>query len=207
MATVVSALDTVTAWVQANICNKVRLKKPPLDESEATDSGYRYELVTPHAFAFYVPTQDKIALPSVAPVPSVCVRIYDGESDLTAGENSIKFEMIFSTWSTGTHGKDIFKPQNDGSFKQMANAEADAYFQKNGDGWRDAWSMIDIALSEIGNTTNIDGLEIDRSVPVKFSPLKEQEAIPDYYPFWFACLTFGVKQPIRSNISNIQNML
>lgn len=207
MATVVGTLDTVTAWVQKNICDKVKLKKPPLDETGATDAGYEYELVTPHAFSFYVPTQDKISLPAVAPIPSVCVRIYDGEIDLTAKENSTKIELLLATWNPGTHGEDILNPVDSGTFKEWTGAEADAYFQKNGDGWRDAWCMVDAALREIGNTTNIDGLEIDRSVPVKYSPLKEQEAIPDFYPFWFASITFGIKQPITVNISNIQNFL
>lgn len=208
MATLVTTIDTVTAWVQANICDKVKLKKPPLNETDATDAGYKYELVTPYAFAMYVPTQDKITLPDVAPIPSVCVRITDGENDLTAGKNTITFEMVFSTWSTGTHGEEIINPV-DGSatFQQWRGAEADNHFVKNGEGWRDAWNMIDLALQEIGNTTNMNGLEIDRSVPLKFAPLKEQEAIADYYPYWFATVTFGIKQPIRSNISEIQNLL
>ena len=207
MATVVTALDTVTAWVQANICDGLKLKKPPLDENEATDAGYEYELVTPHAFAFFVPTKDNLPPNVLSPMPSVCVRIADGESDFVAGQNTIVFELFFSTWSTGTHGRDILNPVSRETFKQWTGREADAHFEVNGDGWRDAWNMIDTALRAIGNTTNIDGLEIDRSVPVKFSPLKEQEAIPDFYPFWFASLSFGVKMPIWSNIADIKNLL
>lgn len=207
MATVVKALDTVTAWVQANICDKIKLKMPPLDENEATDAGYDYKLITPHAFAFFVPTQDKLPPNVLSPMPSVCVRITDGESNLVSNENALSFELYFSTWSTGEHGEDVFNPVSRENVEQWTGAEADAHFLKNGDGWRDAWNMIDTALLALGSTTNIDGLEIDRSVPVKFSPLKEQEAIPDYYPFWFASLSFGIKQPIQSHIADIQNLL
>ena len=207
MATVVTMLDTVTAWVQANICDKIKLKKPPLDEVDATDEGYAYELITPHAFAFFVPTQDKIALPAVAPMPSVCVRITDGAADFAAGRNDITFELCFSTWSTGTHGKDIFIPIDRNTFRQMSDKDAARYFEKNGDGWRDAWNMIDIALRELGNATHIDGIEIDKSVPVKYAPLKEQEAIPDYYPFWFATLSFAVKIPILPNMADTRQFL
>lgn len=207
MATVVTALDSVTAWVQGNICEKIRLKKPPIDENAATDAGYEYELITPHAFPFFVPTQDKIRLPAVAPIPSVCVRVADGSFDLTKSRQNISFDLCFSTWSTGTHGKDIFKPIDRMTYARWTGKDADAFFEKNGDGWRDAWNMVDIALREIRSTTNIGGLAVDRSVPVTFSPLKEQEAIPDYYPFWFAVLTFSTVDDMRVNIDDVQNFL
>ena len=55
--------------------------------------------------------------------------------------------------------------------------------------------------------TNIDGLVIDRSVPVKFGPFTEQESIPDFYPFWFAWVSFSVSYPITRNIRDIENLL
>lgn len=66
--------------------------------------------------------------------------------------------------------------------QQWTGPEAEEYFDRNGDGWRDAWNFVDIALREIESRTNIAGYEIDRSTPVKFGPLTEQEAIPDFTP-------------------------
>ena len=67
--------------------------------------------------------------------------------------------------------------------------------------------MVDIALREVESVTNIDGLVIDRSVPVKFGPFTEQESIPDFYPFWFAWVSFSVSYPITRNIRDIENLL
>lgn len=64
----------------------------------------------------------------------------------------------------------------------MDGPEAEEYFDRNGDGWRDAWNLVDIALREIESRTNIAGYEIDRSTPVKFGPLTEQGGDPGLLP-------------------------
>lgn len=197
MATVTNTIDAVTAWVQMNICNKLRLKRPPENEAGATDAGYDYQLVTPLAFALFVPTQDKITTPGGAPIPSICVRLTDGETNHETGEQKLSFDLCISTWDPGTHGRDILQKQIDGSFEPLTGAAADARFEKNGDGWRDAWNAVDVVLREIGNASSIGGVPIDRSVPVRYSPFKDQEAIPDYYPFWFTVVSFQLKQPAR----------
>ena len=66
---------------------------------------------------------------------------------------------------------------------------------------------MDIALREVESVTNIGGYTIDRAKPVKFGPLTEQEAIPDFYPMWFAWLSFTVNYPLRRNIQELQNFL
>ena len=98
-------------------------------------------------------------------------------------------------------------PDNPKKAHQWTGEEADAYFKRNGDGWRDAWNFVDIALREIESRTEIAGFAIDRSVPVKFGPLTEQEAIPDYYPFWFSWVSFTLSYPLRRNIRNIESLL
>ena len=67
--------------------------------------------------------------------------------------------------------------------------------------------MADIAIREIESVTHIDGLVIDRSVPVKFGPLTEQEAIPDYYPFWFAWVSFALQYPLSRNVEDLSKYL
>lgn len=197
MATIVTAIDAVTAWVEKNVCSRVKLKKPPANENEANDAGYDYELVEPSAHAMYVPTQDKAAIADKLPIPSVCVRVTDGSCDYAGGECTIDFELIFATWDGGTHGRDMFDPVGNNIFVQRSGAAAKT-FDRNGGGWRDAWNLIDTALRELGRTTLIADLTVDKTVPVKFSPLKEQNSIPDFYPYWFSVLTFTVKQSIRT---------
>ena len=66
---------------------------------------------------------------------------------------------------------------------------------------------MDIALREIESRTNIAGYEIDRSTPVKFGPLTEQEAIPDFYPFWYAWISFTLTYPLRRNNPSVETLL
>lgn len=199
---VVHVIDTVTKWTRENVCERIKLKVPP-ENTDPNDEGYEYELATPAAFAMYVPSSEKLPPNIHAPFPSVCVRFLTGQDSQDKGSGAIDLQLCFSAWDPGLHNRDLFLPNGDGSFRVSGNET----FQRNGDGWRDAWNFVDIALREIESTTNIDGYLIDRSTPVKFGPLTEQEEIADLYPFWFAWVSFRVNYPLRRNIEDFQKFL
>ena len=203
---VVKILDDVKTWVEEEICSKVQLKAPP-EGDEPNDRDYDHSLVNPVAFTMYVPTKDKLP-PSVKAVfPSVCVRFLDGTESMTAKEGSIGIQLCFSAWDPGLHGSDLLLPNTDGTHRRWTGPEANAHFQRYGEGWRDVWNFVDVALRAVESTMAIKGHAIDTSVAVKFGPLTEQEAIPDYYPFWFAWISFQLKYPLMRNIADIQKHL
>lgn len=206
---VVNILDRVTEWARSSICTKIKLKVPPDDEKAPTDAGYEYKRDNPAAFTLYVPSKDKLPPGIVSPIPSVCVRLRKGQDNMATRSGSIGIELCFSAWNPGEHGEDIMDPATaDGmGWKRREGTAADAHFVRNGDGWRDAWNMVDIALQEIESVTNIDGLVIDPSVPVEFGPLAEQDSIPDYYPMWFAWVSFSVTYPVVRNLRGAENLL
>lgn len=204
---VVKIIDDVTEWAQANICDRVKLKAPPEDDTAAVDEGYEYTLVTPSAFPLYVPARDKLPPSIVSPIPSLCVRFISGEDNLSASNGAITMQLCFSSWDVGKHGADMFLPQKDSTFKRWTGEEADAYFKRSADGWRDAWNFVDVALREIENRITIAGLEIDRSTPVRYGPLAEQQEIPDFYPFWYSWIEFSLKYPLIRNIEDFQKYL
>lgn len=206
--TTVTILDTLTAWARDNICDKILLKLPP-DNDDAEDSGYEYTRVHPEAFTMYVPGRDKLPPGILSPIPSVCVRALKGADNLKTGMGAINIQLCFSTWDPGEHAGDrvMPNPENYMEPKKWTVPEARDYFRRHGEGWRDAWNMVDIALREIESVTNIGGIQIDRTAPVEFGPLTEQEAIPDFYPHWFAWVTFTVTYPIIRNIRDVENFL
>ena len=199
---VVHVIDTLTEWARQNICEQINLKVPP-ENTAPDDSGYSYNLATPAAFAMYVPTSDKLPPGSHPPFPSLCVRFVTGQDVPADGGGSVEVQFCFSAWDPGTHGEDEFLPNGDGTYRRGKGGA----FWRNGDGWRDAWNFVDIALREVESVTNIGGYTIDRAKPAKFGPLTEQEAIPDFYPMWFAWLSFTVNYPLRRNIQELQNFL
>lgn len=199
---VVHVIDTLTEWARQNICEQINLKVPP-ENTAPDDSGYSYNLATPAAFAMYVPTSDKLPPGSHPPFPSLCVRFVTGQDVPADGGGSVEVQFCFSAWDPGTHGEDEFLPNGDGTYRRGKGGA----FWRNGDGCRDAWNFVDIALREVESVTNIGGYTIDRAKPVKFGPLTEQEAIPDFYPMWFAWLSFTVNYPLRRNIQELQNFL
>lgn len=207
--TVVMALDILTAWVRETIAPRINLKVPPDSEVDATDAGWEYQRVNPSVFAMYIPSQEKLPPAILSPYPSICVRFLEGSDDLSSGKGSINVQLCFSAWDPGTHGKDIILPNPEDGLrpKIWTGPEADAYFRRHGEGWRDAWNMVDFALREIERVTNIGGLVIDRKIPIKFGPLTEQESIPDFYPFWYAWVTFTITYPITRVIEDVEELL
>lgn len=207
--TVVRIIDTVTEWIRDTICPQIKLKVPPEIETEATDQDYDFQLATPAAFSLYVPTQEKLPPSIPSPFPSICVRFLEGADDIGAERGSIGIQLYFSAWDPGTHSKDVLhqNPNNAMEYRRWSGPEAEDYFRRTGDGWRDVWNMVDIAIRELESATNISGLVIDRSQPIKFGPLTEQEAIADYYPFWFAWASFYIQYPITRNIRGVEEFL
>ena len=204
---IVRVIDTLTEWAQANVCSQIQLKQPPADLDAPTDAGYTHELVSPVAFPMYVPTSEKLPPGIRSPFPSLCVRVTSGQDELSASAGFVDIQFCLSTWSTGTHGEDILLPNGNGGHKRWTGEEAAAYFQRNSDGWRDAWNFLDVARRAVENVTNIGGYVLDRKTPVRFGPLTEQESIPDLYPTWFAWVSFRVNYPLLRNIKDTQDFL
>lgn len=202
--TVVSIIDEITKWATEEICSKVKFKAPPERDEESNSSKYDYKLVTPACFSLFIPSKDKLPPSYLTPIPAMCVSVVEGNDNLTTNIGVLTIQFSFATWHTGTHGKDYFIPVGDGSFKQCTD---DEYFKRDADGWRDVWNWIDIALRAIESSQSINGIEIDRASGVKFYPFKEQEAIVDYYPYWFAGIQFKVKRPIVRNITAYEELL
>ena len=203
---VVHVIDTLTEWMKSNVCEKIRLKVPPENDAE-NDEGYAYKLATPAAFGMYVPTSEKLPPNIHSPLPSLCVRFTGGEDNVAENNGFLDVQLCFATWDTGLHGKDIYRIKGENMAERWTGAETETYFKRNGDGWRDAWNFVDIALRAVESVTHIGGYTIDRNTPIKFGPLTEQEEIADLYPFWFAWVSFRVNCPLLRNIEDIQKHL
>ena len=199
---VVHVIDTLAAWAKQNICDNVKLKLPPKN-LEANDAEYSYETVTPSVFPMYVPTSEKLPPQIHSPFPSLCVRFIKGTDELSVNTGHMDVQFCFSAWDPGTHGQDVFQPNGDMNFSKQETRT----FERNGDGWREVWNFVDTALRAVESVTNIEGYTIDRGTPIEYGPLTEQEAIPDFYPFWFAWLSFRVNYPLRRNIEDFQEYL
>lgn len=203
---IVRIIDDVTKWAQANICDKVQLKVPPENDADAVDENYEYELVTPAAFALFVPQKDKTPPKVKSPIPSLCVRFVEGEDLLDGSGGSIGIQLMLSTWDLGIHSRDLFYPTgNRNEFRQDDGSEP--IFQRNYDGWRDAWNFLDTARRALESTTNVAGHEIDVTSGIHFGPLEEQDGTNDFYPFWFCWLNFTLKYPLTRNVRDCTEYL
>lgn len=203
---IVNSIETVREWLEATVCPMVQLKLP---DDSATDASYPYKLVNPTAFSLFVPSKDRLPPKVPAPIPSVCVQLVEGDDNMIQSARNIKIRLCFSAWDPGFHGLDFYYPKNDGSgaYIQQHNEEAKAFFQKNGEGWRDAWNFVDTALRMIENAEYIDRLRVAKENGISFGPVSEQDAVPDFYPYWFAWVEFTVEEALTRAPKDYQHLL
>ena len=206
---VVNILDRVTDWTRETICSQIKLKVPPEDYTDEEDAGYDYKTANPAAFTLYMPTKEKLP-PSVLSVhPSICVQLVDGQESMSGSGGVLNLQLSFSAWNPGIHGEEVLIPNKEDNTKpkRWTGEEADAYYRRSSGGWRDVWNAVDVALREIESVTNIDGILIDRSEPVRFGPFSEQKLLIDLYPFWYAWVTFSVTYPIHRAVEGFDKFL
>lgn len=201
---IVHNLDVITKWAHDNICNKVKLKLP---DDNAVDASYDYKLVTPAAFSLLLPSKDRMPPDVEAPIPSLCVQMTEGTDLKNSGTMKLRFG--FSAWSPGIHGKDMFIPKEatPGIYEQWDTDEARAHFRDDNRGWRDIWNFVDVALRELESTETIDCLRIVKEDGISFGPFAEKEVVPDFYPYWFAWVSFTVSYGITRNNPQVDKFL
>ena len=193
---IVNSIETVRGWLNTEVCPLVKLKLP---DDNATDASYPYKLVNPAAFSLFVPSKDRTPPKVAASIPSVCVQLAQGEDDLIEHTRGIKIRLCFSAWDPGYHGPDIYIPQGNGSGTYIQ--------QKNGEGWRDAWNFVDTALRLIENAEYIGDLRVIKELGITFGPVAEQDAVPDFYPYWFAWAEFSVEETLTPHAKNYDHLL
>ncbi len=203
---IVNSIEIVREWLAANVCPLVQLKLP---DDNATDASYPYKLVNPAAFSLFIPSKDRTPPKIAAPIPSVCVQLVQGKDDMIASTRGIKIRLCFAAWDPGYHGPDIFKPTGDGSgsYIQWNDEEAKALFLKNGEGWRDVWNFVDTALREIEDAEYINGLRLVKEDGITFGLFTEQDAVPDFYPFWYAWVELTVSEILTRNHKAYDHLL
>jgi hypothetical protein len=191
------------------------MKTPPIDDTKAVDGGYSYNLTTPTAFALYRPTKERLPPNIPAPIPSVCIQLLDGKDEQQKASGRLRIRLVFATWSPGLHGRDIFNPIFDeyenhqqGSYTQWSGEEAQSYYRRDSEGWRDAWNLVDTARRELENAEYIsDNLQIAHAEGITFGPVAEQETIIDLYPYWYDWIDFSVEYGLTRNRRDVEIFL
>ena len=66
---------------------------------------------------------------------------------------------------------------------------------------------MDVALRELENAEYLGGLRIAKEEGIAFGPLTEQDAVVDYYPYWFAWISCSVQYGIARNPKQYRDLL
>lgn len=199
MRPIVTVIDTLTNWAKDQICKQILLKVPP-DNAEAMDAGYSYKLDNPEAIPMYKPSGDKLPESIRFTTPSLCVYFQKAGDSVASNKGYVDVMFLFSVWDPGLHGEDVYLPNGDGTYKKQSTAA----FEKGSSGWRDVWNFVDVARRALESVTNIDGLAVDKSTDIEYGPITEQEAVVDFYPYWYSWLSFRVTYPLMRNNEDIE---
>ena len=195
---IVNDLVKISEWMQENICDKILLKLP--NENQAGED-YEYELVHPTAFPLFTPSKDRLPPNVKAPIPSICIRLKEGEHLPHDNTNTMRLSIHFASWNPGTHGKDIFTPTDAPSDIRSYNQNATAEYRRTSDGWMDVYSFIDTALRELEQAEYIAGMRVVAEDGIKYGMTSDKDGLDDFYPFWIGWIEITVRGGVIRNKS------
>ena len=179
---VVKQLEKIKAWLEAEICPQFKFKQA---DDENVDVTYPYELVNPNVFILYVPPLELIG--EGYRVPSVCIQFDDGNESMAKASGVLNLRLQFATFNPGEHTEDNFKV--------------------NTEGWRDVWNFIDYIMKKLRDTELIGDLRIIKENGIHYGPISDAGQIPNFYPYYFAWVTFSVEYGIKSSKAQIRELL
>lgn len=197
--TIVTTIDSICEWLNANVCPNIKLKKPPKDGTP-TNAKYEYELVHPYAFPMYLPTKDKLPPKVKTAFPSICVQLQSGTD--TTDNREMDISLGFGAWNPGIHPDDWIIPEG------STPPEDGNVLSNEVEGWRDLWNFVDYTVTAIEQTTYLgENVEVVQNEEIEFGPYKEQDSIISYYPHWFAYMNFKVRSNLLRNNQSLINLL
>lgn len=184
-------IEGLRAWIDENICSKVKLKVP-------TDSsvGTNVQLTKPAAFALFVPAKDRIPPSVAAPIPSICVQVMEAKDRMIEHKRLMKIRLAIACWNPGRQSGEIFVPHEaeEAPFGvAFTKGESTNSYARNLDGWKDLWNFMDVALREIENAEFFAGIRLIKEQDIEFGPFVEEGAIWDYYPYWNSWISFNIE--------------
>lgn len=180
--TVVKQLDKIKAWLEAEVCPQFKFKQA---NDELVDATYPYELVNPNVFILYVPPKELIG--EANRVPSICIQFDEGNESMANASGVLNLRLQFATFNPGEH------TEND--------------FSINTEGWRDVWNLVDYIKIKLRETDFIDNIRIIKENGIHYGPISDQGQIPNFYPYYFAWMTFSVEYGIPSSKAQIRELL
>ena len=162
----ISNLEALAEWLKEEVCNKLTFKKP---DDDNVASEYKYTMVHPDVHIMYPPTKD-VTPEDRHVAPSILVQFENQKDFIKQNNGLIYFKLGFSIWNPGIHDK--------------------GKYERNIEGWRDVWNFVDFTREAISKTELIKHIRVKLEDGIETGPAKAQGAVADFYPYWFAYLTF-----------------
>ena len=179
---VVKQLDKIKSWLETEICPQFKFKQP---DDEHTDATYPYKLVSPNVFILYVPPKELIG--EAERVPSICIQFEEGNESMAKLSGVLNLRLYFAVFNPGEH------LEND--------------FSINTNGWRDVWNFVDYIMKKLRDTELIEDMRVLKENGIHYGPASDQGAIPDFYPYYYAWVSFSVEYGIPSSKAQIKDLL
>lgn len=187
---IVNDLNKIRDWIQAEICDEIQLKMP---DDSINNGDYNYELINPTAFILFTPTKDRLPPNVRAPIPSICIRLVDGEHKPLEKMNKMKLMLNFCTWNPGVHRQDNFVPVEQGAGIKGYNISATHEYRRTAEGWQDVYSFMDFALRKLEKAEFIADMRITAEDGIKYGMTSDKDGLDDFYPYWLGWISFSVQ--------------
>lgn len=180
---VTQLLEELEDWTRKNICPEIKLLKP---NDAQMGSEYTPEYVHPEVFKMFIPAEGMLPKGVETKFPAICIQVTKGEEDLNKHEEYFWIQYAFCVWNPGNYKKTDVKGENGEKTQKIV-------FERNAEGWRDAWNFLDKAKRIIQSKMYLpSGLKVSRDETMKFGMFTEEDGIVVSYPEWYVWLSFKI---------------
>lgn len=190
--TAINDVHAVADWLEREVCPKIELKVPA--KKEQTDK-YDYKLTHPSVSRMFSTVFSNKDYANTA--PGILVQFMSGDDMPLKGSRDVRFRLILTVWSTGTHAGDYIDKD-----------DQTPSFESNDEGWNDAFNFMDLVLRELKNTEYIgDSLRVKTEDGFKFGPYKEGATVLEFYPYYVCEIEFSCESaqapPIKPYVEDL----
>ena len=183
-------IEDIENWLNQSVLPNIKLKKPL--------SAQDYKMEEPKAYSMYLPNKEMIDSFYDYPYPSVLVQFKNSTDYLKAHTGEVDILLHIAVWNPGKHRPEMGKQEA---------ASPGLKYLRSADGWKDTTIVAEIIENQLLTEGSINGHRILFEKGIRTYPYAEENAIIDFYPFFFMEMEFSIENAFATTPKPYQKYL
>lgn len=166
--TTINILEAIQSFLQNNVCNEIKLKKP------SDKDVNKFDLVSPNVFIMNLPPKNNLPEGIETAMPCIIVSFDEGQAEKDTASVNIRLDI--AVYSPGFHSDDSGK----------------IVCAPDGEGWKDLINFQDKIRNRIEANQILEGVTLQ--YPIKWGTYQKDQDYPELNAYFYGWITFSVRK-------------